>query len=77
MTSLETPVGVSLTRTLKAKEIERWISSDEITVKEEADVLKIILDWVNFRKNERKAAFEELFSHVRLYFFRVTVWRMS
>ena len=53
---------------LQAKEIESWISSDEITVNEEADVFKIILDWVNHRKNERKTAFEELFGHVRLSF---------
>ena len=53
---------------LDAKEIERWISSDEITVKEEADVSKITLDWVNHRKSERKSAFEELFGHVRLGF---------
>ena len=53
---------------LEAKEIERWISSDEITVKEEADVFKITLDWVNHRKSERKSAFEELFGHVRLGF---------
>ena len=53
---------------LEAKEIERWISSDETTVKEEADVFKIILDWINHRKSERKAAFEELFRHVRLSF---------
>ena len=53
---------------LDAKEIERWISSDEITVKEEADVFKITLDWVNHRKSERKSAFEELFGHVRLGF---------
>ena len=49
---------------LEAKEIERWILSDEITVNEEADVFKIILDWVNHRKSERKTAFEELFGHV-------------
>ncbi|PFX13853.1 Kelch-like protein 2 [Stylophora pistillata] len=53
---------------LEAKEIERWISSDEITVKEEADVFTIILDWVNHKESERKAAFEELFCHVRLGF---------
>ena len=53
---------------LQAKEIERWISSDEITVNEEADVFKIILDWVNYRKSERKTVFEELFGHVRLGF---------
>ena len=53
---------------LEAKEIEKWISSDDITVKEEADVFKIILDWVNHRESERKTAFEELFGHVRLGF---------
>ena len=53
---------------LEAKEIEKWISSDEITVKEEADVFKIILDWVNHRESVRKTAFEELFGHVRLGF---------
>ena len=53
---------------LQAKEIERWISSDEITVNEEADVFKIILDWVNHKKSERKTVFEELFGHVRLGF---------
>ena len=53
---------------LEAKEIEKWISSDDITVKEEADIFKIILDWVNHRGGERKTAFEELFGHVRLGF---------
>ena len=53
---------------LEAKEIEKWISSDDITVKEEADVFKIILDRVNHRESERKTAFEELFGHVRLGF---------
>ena len=53
---------------LEAKEIEKWISSDEITVKEEADVFRIILDWINHRRSERKTAFEELFRHVRLSF---------
>ncbi|XP_022799742.1 kelch-like protein 12 [Stylophora pistillata] len=53
---------------LEAREIERRVSSDEITVKEEADAFKIILDWVNHRKSERKAVFEELFGHVRVAF---------
>ena len=51
---------------LEAKEVERWISSDEISVAVEADVFKIVLKWVEENKSERKAAFEELFSHVRL-----------
>ena len=50
---------------LEAKEVERWISSDEISVAVEADVFKIVLKWVEQNKSERKAAFEELFRHVR------------
>ena len=53
---------------LDAKEVERWISSDEICVKAEADVFKIIVKWVEYNKSERKVAFEELFRHVRLSF---------
>ena len=53
---------------LEAKEVERWISSDEISVAVEADVFKIILKWIEQNKSERKASFEELFRHVRLAF---------
>ncbi|KAL9950816.1 hypothetical protein ACROYT_G043379 [Oculina patagonica] len=53
---------------LEAKEVERWISSDEISVAVEADVLKIIFKWIEQNKSERKATFEELFRHVRLVF---------
>ena len=53
---------------LEAKEVAVWISSDEIAVKAEADVFKIMLKWVEHGKTERKAAFEELFRHVRLSF---------
>ena len=53
---------------LEAKEAAVWISSDEIAVKAEADVFKIMLKWVEHGKTERKAAFEELFRHVRLSF---------
>ena len=31
---------------LEAKEVERWISSDDISVAVEADVFKIILKWI-------------------------------
>ncbi|XP_078353489.1 kelch-like protein 11 [Oculina patagonica] len=51
---------------LEAKEVERWISSDEISVAFEEDVFRIISKWVEQNKSERKAAFEELFRHVRL-----------
>ncbi|XP_078353485.1 kelch-like protein 24 [Oculina patagonica] len=53
---------------LEAKEVERWISSDEISVAFEEDVFRIILKWVEQNKSERKATFEELFRHVRLVF---------
>jgi len=51
---------------LEAKEVERWISSDEISVAVEADVFKIVLKWIEENKSERKASFEQLFRHVRL-----------
>ena len=53
---------------LEAKEVERWISNDEISVEFEADVFRIVLKWVEQNKSERKATFEELFRHVRLGF---------
>ena len=34
---------------LEAKEVERWISSDEISVAVEADVFKIVLKWIEQR----------------------------
>ena len=51
---------------LEAKEVERWISSDEILVAVEADVFKIVLKWIEQKKSERRASFEQLFRHVRL-----------
>ena len=51
---------------LEAKEVERWISSDEISVAVEADVFEIVLKWIEHDKSERKASFEQLFRHVRL-----------
>ena len=53
---------------LEAKEVERWISSDEISVAVEADVFEIVLKWIEQKKSERKASFEQLFGHVRLAF---------
>ena len=53
---------------LEAKEVERWISSDEISVVVEADVFKIVLKWIKQDKSERKASFKQLFRHVRLAF---------
>ena len=53
---------------LEAEEVERWISSDDISVAVEADVFKIVLKWIEQNKSERKASFEQLFRHVRLAF---------
>ena len=53
---------------LEAKEVERWISSDEISVADEADVFRIILKWVEQDASNRKPAFEELFRRVQLVF---------
>jgi len=53
---------------LEAKEVERWISSDDISVAVEADVFKIVLKWIEQDKSERKAWFEQLFRHIRLAF---------
>ena len=51
---------------LKAKEVEKWLSKDDISVETEADVFKIVLEWIKHSKSERKALFEQLFSHFRL-----------
>ena len=51
---------------LEAEEVERWISSDDICVAAEEDVLKIIQKWTEQNESDRKAKFEELFRHVRL-----------
>ena len=53
---------------LEAKEVERWISSNEISVAVEADVFKIVLKWIEQNKSARKASFEKLLGHVRLAF---------
>ena len=52
---------------LEAKEVEQWLSRDDISVETEADVFKIVLEWI--KHSERKALFEQLFSHVRLVFW--------
>ena len=51
---------------LEAEEVERWISSDDICVAAEEDVLTIIQKWTEQNESDRKAKFEELFRHVRL-----------
>ena len=51
---------------LDAEEVEKWISSENILVAAEEDVFRIILNWIEQNKRERKDKFEQLFRHVRL-----------
>ena len=53
---------------LSNKELEMWLSSDEINVSAEEDVFKIILAWIDHDRNKRQKYFVELFRHVRLVF---------
>ena len=53
---------------LESNEVERWLSSDEITVKVEADVFEIIVKWIKRNRSERIADLEKLFRVVRLHF---------
>ena len=50
------------------KEMEMWLSSDEMNVSAEEDVFKIILAWIDHDRNKRQKYFVELFRHVRLNF---------
>ena len=53
---------------MSSKEVEMWISSDEIDVSAEEDVFKIILAWIDHDRSRRKLFFAELFRHVRLVY---------
>ena len=53
---------------LELKEVEMWISSDEIAIAVEENVLKIVLKWIEQNKSERRATFKQLFRNVRLAF---------
>ena len=53
---------------MSSKEMEMWLSSDDINVSAEEDVYKIILAWINHDRNKRQKYFAELFHHVRLVF---------
>ena len=51
---------------LDADEVSSWISSDEIYIEAEEDIFAIIQKWIEHKEGDRKAKFEELFTHVRL-----------
>ncbi|KAL9956827.1 hypothetical protein ACROYT_G038369, partial [Oculina patagonica] len=53
---------------MSSREIEMFISSDEINVNAEEDVFNIILSWIDHDRTKRKKYFAELFRHVRLVY---------
>ena len=53
---------------MSSRELEMWISSDELNVSAEEDVFKIILAWIDHDRSRRKIFFAELFRHVRLVY---------
>jgi len=53
---------------MSSKEMEMWLSSDEINVGAEEDVFNIILAWIDHNRSKRQKYFVELFRHVRLVF---------
>ena len=56
---------------LSSKQVEEWISSDEIIVEGEEDVFQVLLRWME-RNKQQKHNFYELFRHIRcIYLPRV------
>ncbi len=53
---------------MSSKQVQMWISSDQINVTAEEDVFKIILAWIDHDKSKRKKYFAELFRQVRLVY---------
>ena len=53
---------------MSREELAMLISSDELHVNAEEDVLNTILAWINHDKNKRKHHFPELFRYVRLVY---------
>ncbi|KAL9957021.1 hypothetical protein ACROYT_G038603 [Oculina patagonica] len=53
---------------MSSKQVQMWISSDEINVAAEEDVFTIILTWIDHDNSKRKKYFAELFREVRLVY---------
>ena len=64
-------VAVSATEdflNVSGKEIEEWISSDEVIVKQEEEVFEVIVKWMEKNKNIQDGDFLQLLRHVRCAF---------
>ena len=53
---------------LTLSEVEKWISSDEISVRGEEDVFQAIVKWMENKGSGEHEKFFELFRHVRLIY---------
>ena len=53
---------------MSSRNVETFISSDEIDVSAEEDVFEIIIRWIDHDKAKRKKYFSQLFRHVRLVY---------
>ena len=53
---------------LNIEQVEEWISSDEIKVKEEEDVFRVIVKWMERNDSKEDERFFELFRHVRILY---------
>lgn len=51
---------------LDVNQAMEWVSSNDIIVKDEEDIFKGIVKWVNYNKTERERSFPDLFQEVRL-----------
>ncbi|XP_020630136.1 kelch-like protein 12 [Orbicella faveolata] len=51
---------------LETNQVMEWVSSNDVIVKDEEDIFKGIVKWVNHNKTERERSFPDLFQEVRL-----------
>ena len=64
-------VAVSATEdflNVSGKDIEEWISSDEVIVKQEEEVFEVIIKWMEKNKSRQDQDFLQLLRHVRCIF---------
>ena len=54
---------------LSSKEVEEWISSDEIVVKGEEKVFEVVMKWIE-RSERRKQSLPDLFRHIRFIYIK-------
>ena len=51
---------------LDVKQVMEWVSSDDVVISAEEEVIKGIVKWVEYNKSERESDFPELLHQVRL-----------